>query len=135
VRQLEARDYFVIVTGRPRPPDLECVAMPIDPSPPTFIAGRLCWDIHTDGPETKFWVAATSFKYAVGLRPRARADDAKAKALAVRNWAVLELIARESLSSGRIAKTDASKGWLVHHTIDDAAFSELFVKYRAQVIP
>lgn len=64
-------------------------------SEPTFITNRLCWDIHVDGPETKFSANATAFKYALGLKPKARADDLKAQALARKNWAVLELIARD----------------------------------------
>ena len=108
--------------------------MPIDFTPPMFIAGKLCWDIHNDERQTTFWVSATTFKYAVGLRPRARDDDAAARTLADKNWTVLELIAKEALQTGRISKTDASKGWQVHHTLDDRVFTDLFKKYEAQIV-
>src|SRR5436190_1402106 len=101
----------------------------LDPAPPIFVNRQLCWEIHSEGPEMVFWINATTFKYALGLRPRARDDDARAEALARQNWAVLELIARDALSSGRIAKTDASKDWQIHHTIDDSVFRELLKRY------
>jgi hypothetical protein len=107
--------------------------MPRELTPPMFINGKLCWDIHSDGPELTFWTSATTFKYAMGLRPRAREDDVLGRELAAQNWAVLELIARDALSSGRVAKTDASKGWQIHHTLDDRAFRELLEKYAEQI--
>ena len=98
-----------------------------------FVARRLCWDIHVDGPETTFFANATTFKYAVGLRPRAREDDAKAETLARKNWAVLELIARDALIAGDVA-TDSSKGWTINHTIEDETFRRLLDKYRDQFV-
>jgi hypothetical protein len=108
--------------------------MPIDPTPPMFIGQQLYWDIHSDGPEMTFSVRATAFKYAIGLRPRARADNSEADRLAKRNWAVLELIATEALRSGQISNADASKGWHVHYTLDDVVFTRLFEKHEAQII-
>jgi hypothetical protein len=108
--------------------------MPIEAHAPMFIGHRLGWGIHTEDRQTTFWVSATTFKCALGLRPRARADDAKAKTIAHNNWAVLELIARDALRAGRIVRTDASKGWQVHHTIDDSVFCELLDRYGGQIV-
>ena len=107
--------------------------MPKQISEPMFVARHLCWDIHVDGPETTFFANQTTFKYAMGLRPRASDDDAKAENLARRNWAVLELIAREALSAGDVT-TDSSKGWKVNHTIKDETFSRLLNKYSDQFV-
>ena len=100
---------------------------------PIFIANKLSWDVHVDGPHTTFWASATTFKYALGLRPRAREDEKTAERLAKKNWAILELIGRDALATGAV-KTDASKGWQVHHTIDDATFTRLFEKYEDQLV-
>jgi len=107
--------------------------MPKQITKPMFVARHLCWDIHVDGPETTFFANTTTFKYAMGLRPRARDDDAKAQALARKNWAVLELIARDALSAGDVT-TDSSKGWKINHTIEDTTFSRLLDKYRDQLV-
>jgi len=106
--------------------------MPKPITEPLFVARHLCWDIHVDGPETTFWVNAATFKHALGLRPRASADDSKAQVLARKNWAVLELIARDALGAGQVI-SDSSKGWKINHTIDDGVFRKLMDKYRAQI--
>jgi hypothetical protein len=108
--------------------------MPIHPTQPMFITGKLCWDIHGDGPKLTFWVMATALKSALGLRPRARDDEAKALTLARRNWAVLELIARDAMQSGRVTERGGSKGWSVHYDIDDEAFMHLFSRYESQFV-
>lgn len=106
--------------------------MPKEITEPMFVARSLCWDIHVDGPQTTFFANQTIFKYAMGLRPRARDDEKKAEALARKNWSVLELIGRDALASGAV-KTDASKGWRVTHSIADDSFSRLLKKYDDQL--
>jgi len=107
--------------------------MPANVHPPMLVARRFCWDIASDKAQNTFWVSATTMKYAFGLRPRARADENKVEELARKNWAVLELIARDALASGRVV-TDASKGWQIHHEIEDSVFRELFEKYSRMII-
>jgi hypothetical protein len=109
--------------------------MAIDITPPMFISRRLTWGVHDDTiTDLTFSVSATTFKYAVGLRPRAAADDTIADDVARRNWAVLELIAREAEAEGGIIDTYNHNGWQIKHTIDDAVFRKLLGLHRAQLI-
>ena len=109
--------------------------MPVDITPPMFISRHLTWGVHDDTiPDLTFSVTATTFKYAVGLRPRAVADNAIANDMAQRNWALLELIAREAEAEGGIIDTHNHNGWQVNHTIDDEVFRKLFERHRAQLV-
>jgi hypothetical protein len=109
--------------------------MSIDLTPPMFIHGILTWGVRDDKiPDLTFSVTATTFKYAVGLRPRAAADNAIAERVARENWGLLELIAREAETQGGITDTYNHNGWQINHTIDDTIFRKLFERRRAQLV-
>jgi hypothetical protein len=109
--------------------------MPLDPTPPMFVAGKLGWSIESDEPwGMTFWARATTFKYALGLRPRARDDDRKAAKLAEQNWDVLDRIARDALAEGCARESSASKSWKRHYDIDDSTFSRLLRKYESRLV-
>lgn len=109
--------------------------MAFDVTPPMFVHRHLIWGVHDETiPDLTFSVSATTFKYAIGLRPRAAADNAIAEDVARRNWALLELIAREAETEGGIVKTYNHNKWQINHTIDDAAFRKLLERHRAQFI-
>lgn len=108
--------------------------MPIHVAEPMFVTDKLAWGLHGYDREVLVWVPVTAFKYALRLRPKALADDALARDLAVKNWAVLELIGRDALAAGVAIKSSASKDWQVHYDIDRSAFARLFERYEAQVV-
>lgn len=109
--------------------------MGVDITPPTIISHHLTWGVHDDTiTDLTFSVSATTFKYAVGLRPRAAADTAIAIDVAHRNWALLELIAREAEAEGGITGTYNHNGWQVNHTIADEVFRKLLERHRAQLV-
>ena len=101
----------------------------------SLVSRHLTWGVHDDTiPNLTFSVTATTFKYAVGLRPQAAADNAIANDVAQRNRALLELIAREAKAEGGIIDTHNHNGWHVNHTIDDEVFRKLLDRHRAQLI-
>jgi len=102
-------------------------------APPMLVTGWLCWDIHCEGPETSFYVQAAAWKRALGLRPRSRDDENAAERIAKRNWALLELVAREAFNSGFV-RTDNSKGWMIRHDIHESVFLELLSKHADQIV-
>jgi len=108
--------------------------MSFEVAKPMFVSDKLAWGAHGYDREVLFWVPITAFKYAVGLRPRARDDDRPAKDLAVKNWAILELISRDALAAGAATKNSASKPWQIHYDIDRDVFSRLFTRYEDQVV-
>jgi hypothetical protein len=109
--------------------------MAVDITPPTLITRHLTWGVHDDTiTDLTFSVSATTFKYAIGLRPRAAADNAIASDVARQNWALLELIAREAEADGGIIDTYNHNGWQVNHTIDDEVFRRLLKRHRAQLV-
>ena len=94
--------------------------MAVDLTPPMFMHRHLTWGVHDDiVPDLTFSVSASTFKFAVGLRPRAAADHAIAEGIARQNWGLLELIAREAETQGGIIDTYNHNGWQINHTIDD----------------
>jgi hypothetical protein len=109
--------------------------MAVHLTPPMFMHRHLTWGVHDDTiTDLTFSVTASTFKYAIGLRPRTAADHAIAEGIARGNWALLELIAREAQAEGGIIDTYNHNGWQVKHTIDDAAFRKLFERHRAQLV-
>ena len=108
--------------------------MAVDITQPMLIHRHLTWGVHDDAiPDLTFSVSASTFKYAIGLRPRAAVDNAAAQHLAHRNWALLELIAREAETEGGIINTNNHNGWQVNHTIDDEVFRRLLERHRSQL--
>jgi hypothetical protein len=109
--------------------------MALDITQPMFTHHDLTWGVHDDPiPDLTFSVTASTFKYAMGLRPRAAADNAVAQALARRNWALIELIAREAEAEGGIINTNNHNGWQVNRTIDSEVFRRLLERHRSQLI-
>lgn len=109
--------------------------MSSDSTPPMLTNRHLTWGVHDDEiPDLTFSVSATTFKYAVGLRPRAAADNAAAERIARQNWGLLELIAREAEAHGGVTDTYSHNGWQVNHTIGDTAFRSLLERHRAQLV-
>jgi hypothetical protein len=109
--------------------------MPADVTPPMFVHRHLTWGVHDDRvPDLAFAVSATTFKYALGLRPRAVGDNAIAERIAHANWGLLELIAREAEAEGGIMDTFDHHGWQIRHTINDGVFRRLLERHRAQLV-
>jgi hypothetical protein len=109
--------------------------MAVDVMPPMFIHRVLTWGVHDkEIPDLTFSVSASTFKYAIGLRPLAKADHVVAENVARQNWPLLELIAREAQAEGGIIDTHDHNGWQVNHTISDEVFRTLLERHRAQLI-
>lgn len=109
--------------------------MAIEVMSPSFIHHELTWGVPDDTiPDLTFSVRASTFKYALGLRPRAAADTKIAQRLARQNWELLKLIAREAEAEGGIIKTHNHNGWRINRTIDDAIFSRLLDRHRSQLV-
>jgi hypothetical protein len=109
--------------------------MAVNVTRPMFTHRSLTWGVHDDTiTDLTFSVSASTFKYAIGLRPRAAVDNAKAEKFARENWALLELIAREAETEGGIVKAYNHSGWRINHTIDDEVFRKLLERHRIQMI-
>src|SRR3954449_7848653 len=101
-----------------------------EPTRPLIVTTTLVFGVYFD-PYAKFEIRVSDLKTALGLRPRAREDTRKAEDLARRNWALLELIAREALDSGRVTGRSV-KQLQTNYTFDFRTFTELLDKHEAQ---